>query len=603
MRDYLRLIKWVKPYWGLLAAAVVCMLASSIFSGGSLGMIIPLVDKILAGKPIELPLATHAPLFFKNFISQINTWSSIQLLNRLILGVLFIFFFKEIFDFFSAYLMNDIGQRVIRNVREEIYNKLVQFSLDFYGKAQTGVLVSRITYDTGIIKEAISDALADIIFQTFQFLAYLIVVISVTIYFEINWKLIVLSLFLIPLIIYPVFKIGRRIRKISTQSQQKMADINSSLFETISGITIIKSFLTEQREKNKFAKYNYQFYKMALKTVKRVLIISPMTEFVGLICAAAVLWVGGRQVVSGALSPGAFITFLAGLLSIIKPVKKLSRVHTVNQQALAACKRIFEILDKPVSVAEAANPLELPALKEKIVFDHIWFGYEEKDILTDINTEVKKGEVLAIVGPSGVGKSTLANLLLRFYDPKKGQIKIDNLDIKQAKLADLRRQIGLVSQDTFLFNDTVAYNIGYGMPEASIEKIKKAAQAARADNFITKLPQGYDTVIGDRGFRLSGGEKQRLAIARAILKNPPILILDEATSQLDTQQEVLVQEAIEQLMKGRTVLVIAHRLSTIRYASKIIVLDKGKIVQSGRHEELISAEGLYKRLYEMQFRE
>ncbi len=566
-------------------------------------MIIPLVDKILAGKSIELPLATHAPLFLKNFISQVNTWSSIQLLNRLILGLLFIFFCKEIFDFLSAYLMNDIGQRVIRNVREEIYNKFLQFSLDFYGKAQTGVLVSRITYDSGIIKEAISDALADIIFQTFQFLAYLIVVISVTIYFDINWKLIVLSLFLIPLIIYPVFKIGQRIRKISTQSQQKMADINSSLFETISGITIIKSFLMEQREKGKFAKYNYQFYKMALKTVKRVLVISPMTEFVGLICAAAVLWVGGRQVVSGALSPGAFITFLAGLLSIIKPVKKLSRVHTVNQQALAACKRIFEILDKPVSVVEIDKPLDLSTLKEKIVFDHLWFGYEEKDILIDINIEVKKGEVLAIVGPSGVGKSTLANLLLRFYDPKKGQIKIDGLDIKQTKLADLRRQIGLVTQDTFLFNDTVAHNIGYGTPEASIDEIKKAARAARADNFIMNFPQGYDTVIGDRGFRLSGGEKQRLAIARAILKNPPILILDEATSQLDTQQEVLVQEAIEQLMKGRTVLVIAHRLSTIRYASKIIVLDKGKIVQSGSHEELMSADGLYKRLYEMQFRE
>jgi subfamily B ATP-binding cassette protein MsbA len=382
-----------------------------------------------------------------------------------------------------------------------------------------------------------------------------------------------------------------------------MADINSILFETISGISIIKSFLMEGREKEKFNSHNYKFYKVNLKSVKRILAISPMTEFVGLICCAFVLWIGGRQVVNGALSPGAFITFLAALLATIKPVKQLSRVHTINQQALAAVKRIFEILDKPVSVAEAPQALSLPSLKDKIIFDHIWFGYETKNILKDINIEVKKGEVLAIVGPSGAGKTTLVNLLLRFYDPTRGQIKIDGLDIRQVKISDLRQQIGLVSQETFLFNDTVASNVGYGCLSATGDEIKKAAIAARADGFIMRLPQGYNTIVGDRGFRLSGGEKQRLAIARAILKNPPILILDEATSQLDSAQEILVQEAIEQLMKGRTVLVIAHRLSTIRYAHKIIVLEKGKIAQSGSHEELMASGGLYKKLYEMQFRE
>lgn len=584
-------------------AAIFCMLGSSIFSGASLGMIIPLVDKILAGRAIEVPLASHIPLFLKNLIDQINSWSPLLLLNYMILTLLIIFFFKEIFDFMNSYLMNDLGWRVVRDLREKIYDKLLQLSLDFYGKSQAGMLVSRITYDTGIVKEAISDALSDLIYQSFQLLASLTVVIFVTVYFNIDWKLILVCLLLIPLVIYPVIRIGRRIRKISTASQQKMADINSTLFETISGISIIKSFLTEEKEKAKFAKQNQQFYKVVLKTIKRVLAISPVTEFIGLVCCAVVLWIGGRQVIEGGLSPGAFVTFLAGLLSLIKPVKKLSRVHMVNQQGLAAAKRMFEILDKTSSVSQVANPIDLPDFREKIVFEKVFFGYEEDYILKDINIEVKKGELLAIVGQSGVGKTTVVNLLLRFYDPQKGQIKIDGVDIKQVKLDCLRRQIGLVTQDTFLFNDTAALNITYGSPSASSDEVKKAAIAARADDFIIKLPQGYDTVIGDRGFRLSGGEKQRLAIARAILKNPPILILDEATSQLDTAQEILVQEAIEQLMKGRTVLVIAHRLSTVRYANKIIVLEEGKIVQSGSHDELMAAGGLYKKLYDMQFRE
>jgi subfamily B ATP-binding cassette protein MsbA len=332
-------------------------------------------------------------------------------------------------------------------------------------------------------------------------------------------------------------------------------------------------------------------------------VVSPLTEFVGVMCVAIILWIAGKDILSGALSAGAFITFLASLLSLMRPIKRLTNVYSINQQALAAATRIFEVLDTKPSVSERPNAVELPRIRTGVRFKDVYFKYEDKDILKDINLEVRVGDIVAFVGPSGAGKTTLVNLVPRFYDVTKGSITIDGVDIRDCMLKSLMGQIGIVTQETILFNDTVRSNIAYGSKDHTMDDVIKAARIANAHDFIMQLPKGYNTIIGERGFRLSGGEKQRLAIARAVFKDPPILILDEATSQLDTESEVLVQEAIDRMMKGRTVFVIAHRLSTIKHANVIYVLDEGRIVEAGSHEGLVQKSGLYKRLYDMQFRD
>jgi subfamily B ATP-binding cassette protein MsbA len=382
-----------------------------------------------------------------------------------------------------------------------------------------------------------------------------------------------------------------------------MADINSLLAETISGVRIVKAFNMENYEITKFSGQNNDNYKLEMKAIKRNLFLNPLTEFIGAFCGITVFFLGGKEVIAGRLSFGIFGLFLGSLLSIIRPFKKLSQVNALTQQALAANARIYDILDTQPTLKEKEEAIALPHLRKNIIFENVWFRYEPDtpDILKDINLEVNYGEMVAFVGPTGAGKTSLTNLIARFYDPQKGRILIDGVDIKEVTLKSLRQQIGMVTQETILFNDTVKANIAYGRPQASIDEIESAAKKAFAHDFIMKMPQGYDTIIGDRGFKLSGGEKQRLAIARAILKNPPILILDEATSQLDSESERLVQEAINKLIENRTTFCIAHRLSTVRQADKIVILDKGKIVDIGTHEQLLAKEGLYKRLYETQF--
>jgi subfamily B ATP-binding cassette protein MsbA len=360
----------------------------------------------------------------------------------------------------------------------------------------------------------------------------------------------------------------------------------------------------EGYEADKFASQNQVFYRLAMKSTKRMAVVSPITEFVGIACVAIILWIAGKQIVSGSLSAGAFITFLASLLSLMRPIKRLTNVYTINQHAMAAADRIFETLDTNPAVAEKPGAVNLPRIKHSIKFDGVSFSYDPKDkeVLKDISFEIKVGEIAAFVGPSGVGKTSLVNLVPRFYDVSEGSVKIDGVDVRDSTSRSLMGQIGLVTQETILFNDTVAANICYGSPAADRETVMKAAKIANAHDFIMKMPKGYDTVIGERGFRLSGGEKQRIAIARAVYKDPPILVLDEATSQLDTESEMLVQEAIDRMMRDRTVLVIAHRLSTIKHATMIYVLDGGKIAEKGSHEELLARGGLYKRLYDMQFK-
>jgi len=566
-------------------------------------MIIPLVDNILAGKTISMPGTQSPPEFIVGLIDKINTIPKVALLNWLVLIIALIFLIKEIFLFLHTYLMSKLGQSVLRDVRLTVYKKLLSLSGDFYSNMQTGELVSRITFDVGIIVNSITEGLTDLLLQPIQLLMYLTMLIWIKIYFSIPLTLILITIVVFPLVAYPVIKIGKKLRKISESTQESMADINSLLFETIYGIGIVKSFSAEKYQTNKFASHNFRYYKMLLKSVKRMAIISPLGEFVGVACMAIVLYFGGREVVEGRLSGGAFIAFLAALLSLIKPFKRLSRLYGVNLQALAAIVRVFNVLDREPTIKDRPGAIKLVGFKGRIELKDINFSYSDgPGVLKNINVSLTKGKILAIVGLSGAGKSTLVNLLPRFYDPNSGAVLVDGKDIRDFNISSIREQIGIVSQETILFNDSIRNNIAFGRPDAGMDDVIKAAKAANAHDFIEKTSNGYDTFIGDRGMRLSGGEKQRIAIARALFKDPPILILDEATSQLDTESERLVQEAIDRLMAHRTVFVIAHRLSTVEHADNIVVLEGGKIIESGTHKQLLEASGTYKRLYELQFK-
>ena len=584
--------------------AAVLMLISSLFDGASLGIIIPLVDKILAGKEFISVGSVNIPVFLKNIILHINGLSRATLLNYIIIWALGITLVKELLVFLHSYMMVNVAKKTIRDVRNKIYNKLLTLSMDFYNRNKTGVLMSRITNDTGTIQEAVAEGLTEMIYQPLQFVTYFIMVLAIRSYFSISWNFVFVLIVLLPIIIYPIIKIGARLRKISTESQEKTASITSLLLEAISGIQIVKAFTMENVESEKFRKENHKFYRISMKSVKRMNAVRSVTELASVVAVAVVLWLGGREVIHGDLSPGAFIAFFAALFSLIKPIKKLSRIHVLNQQALAAGDRIFQILDQTASVTECQDVKMLKPFKDKIIFENVCFHYDGVNpVLENISLKAKKGEIIAIVGPSGAGKSTLVSLVPRFYDPVKGKVLIDGSDIKTVTLKSLRQQIGLVAQETVLFNDTIMENIRYGRQDASRDEITEVAKAANAHDFIINLPKGYDTIIGDRGHNISGGERQRLSIARALLKNPPILILDEATSQLDTESETLVQAALDKLMKNRTVFVIAHRLSTVRQADRIVVLEDGRIEGIGMHDQLIESDGLYKKLYDLQFKD
>ncbi len=603
MKDYIRFLKFLKPHIWIMALAIFCMIVSSGMGGVSLGMIIPIVDNILAGRTITIPGDQSPPELVVGLVDKINSIPKVALLNWLIFIIVLIFLIKEIFLFLQTYLMSKLGQSVLRDTREAVYKKLLALSNDFYTNTPTGELVSRITFDVGIIVNSITEGLTDLLLQPIQLIIYMSMVIWIKIYFSIPLALTLVTVLVFPLVAYPVVNIGKKLRKISTATQESMSDLNSVLFETIYGIGIVKSFTAEDYQVNKFRTHNNRYFKMLMKSVKRMAIISPMGEFVGIFCMGIVLLIGGKEVVNGNLSAGAFIAFLAALLSLIKPFKRLSRLYGINLQAMAAITRVLSVLDREPTVKECSGSAAFSGFKDSIEFKDIDFSYDkEMPVLKGVNIRIPKGKILAIVGLSGAGKSTLVSLLPRFYDPCKGAVLIDGKDVRDFSIASLRSGIGIVTQETILFNDTVANNIAFGVLKARTEKVIEAAKAANAHNFIMKMPDGYQTFIGDRGLRLSGGEKQRLALARALFKDPPILILDEATSQLDTESEKLVQDAIDRLMAHRTVLVIAHRLSTVEHADNIVVFEDGNIVESGTHAELLDRGGVYKRLYELQFK-
>ena len=592
MSRYTRLVHYLKPHLGVLGLAICCMAAATFFSGVSLGMIIPLADKVFTDHRITL--SNRLPYWLDGIVDWVNDAPRLQLLTLFALTIPFLFFLKGLVEFWQNYLMNDVSQRVIRDLRGQLFTKFTTLSLDYFGPRDTGSIASRIIYDVSVIQNSITEGLADFVFQSLQ------VVLFSTIIFWIDWKLALVAILIVPFMALPIVRVGRALRKLSINVQQTMGQINSTIYEALSGIHVVQAFGMEAHERSRFARQNQTFYRLNMQTVRQMNMLAPLTEFCGAVGGAFVFWYAGQHVIHGVQSLGTFLFFLGATMSLVRPFKRLSRLHSINQQAMGAAERIFEVLDEQPTVREAADAADLPTLRETIRFDEVEFQYVDQPVLRGIHLDVQKGDVVAFVGPSGVGKTTLVNLLPRFYDPTRGRVLIDDVDIRQVTLSSLRRQIAVVTQETVLFNDTVRWNIAYGKPDATEEEIERAARAANAHDFILRLPQGYDTVIGQRGELLSGGERQRLAIARALLKDPPILILDEATSHLDSESERLVSAAIERLMEGRTVFMIAHRFSTIRHAARIVVLDEGRIVEIGPHEDLLERSPLYRRFYELQ---
>jgi subfamily B ATP-binding cassette protein MsbA len=567
-----RLLALVRPYWFRLAVAMVCMAVVAGTTALMAFLVKPVLDDI----------------FFQRNLA------TLKLLPPFIV---LLYIVKGGFGYGQSYLMSFVGQKIVANLREHLYSHLQKLSLSYFDRTPTGLLMSRIMNDVNQIQGAVSSAVTGILKDLFTILGLIGVI------FYRDWQLAALAMLVLPVAVLPIVKFGRKLRRISTQSQKTMAEISIHLHETLSGNRIVKAFGTEEQEIRRFQDRNRTYFQLTMKDVSVKSMSSPIMEFLGGIGIAAIIWYGGYNVIRGTSTPGTFFSFLTALLMLYEPIKHLSGVNNTIQQGMAAAVRVFEVLDLEPDIRDRPDARVLPGVRESLTFERVSFRYDRAWVLRDINLEIRAGEVLAIVGTSGGGKTTLVNLVPRFYEVTEGEIRIDGRPVRDLTLASLRGQIGIVTQQTILFNDTVWNNIRYGSPNRGEDEVRQAARAAYAEDFIERLPEKMATIIGEQGVRLSGGERQRISIARALLKDAPLLILDEATSSLDSDSEAEVQRALENLMRGRTTLVIAHRFSTIRNADRILVMSGGRIVEQGKHEELWELNGEYRRLYEIQFRD
>ncbi|RJP85937.1 MAG: ATP-binding cassette domain-containing protein [Desulfobacteraceae bacterium] len=536
----------------------------------------------------------------KPVLDDIFLKQNVAMLKLMPIMVVVIFILRGAAMYGEEYLMNYVGEHIIRRLRDALFDRIIDLPLAFFHKERTGVLMSRITNDVNVIKNMVSTAVTGSLRDVFTILG----LAGVIIYRD--WKLALIAIFVLPLAFYPILEFGRRVRRFSTSSQISMAELNAFLHETFTGNKIVKAFGMEETEKQSFFEKSQQVFRFEVKSFRAKALTSPVMEAIGGIGVGLVIWYGGHNVVSGASTPGTFFSFMTAVMLLYTPVKKLSKLNNTIQQGLAASDRVFDILEARSDILDPESPQPVKHGSHRVTFDHVSFSYgggdgETDTVLKDINLDVMPGEIIALVGMSGGGKTSLVNLIPRFYDVTAGAVRLDGMDIREIAIRDLRREVAIVTQEPILFNDTIRNNIAYGKPDASEQDVFNAAKAAYIFDFVQTLPKGFDTIIGELGSRLSGGEKQRMCIARALLKDAPILILDEATASLDTESERLVQKALENLMKGRTSFVIAHRLSTISYASKIVVIVGGRIVEEGGHEELLEKKGEYYTLHQMQF--
>lgn len=572
MTLYLRILSYIKPYMHRLLFAMVCTIMAA---AGNL----------------------YIPWIIKDMIDEVLADKNGTMLNWIAASIIAIFIVRGLFWYGQNYLMSYVGQSVIIDIRAAVFKKLQRLSVSFYDKNKTGTIMSYVTNDVNALQSAMVENTIEMITEGF------ILIGSVVAMIYLDWRLTLFTVCTFPVVLWFMEFFGKKIRKTGGRIQECTADITSVLQESVASARVIKSFVREDYEVDRFDVENKANFRANMKNAQLMATLTPVVELVAAIGVTMIIWYGGNNVINGTITAGSLVAFLTYAVNISNPIKRLTRVIGNIQKGLAAAQRVFMIIDMPEEIAESRDAKQLPEVSGKVEFQNVSFAYNDKgNVITDLSFSVKPGEVIAIVGPSGAGKSTIANLLPRFYDVNKGDIKIDGHSVREVTLDSLREQVGIVPQETMLFNGSVYNNILYGRLDATKEEIEAAAKAANAHDFIMQLTDGYETKLGDRGVNLSGGQRQRIAIARAILKNPRILILDEATSALDTESERVVQEALDRLMVGRTSFVIAHRLSTVKNADKILVLEKGNLVESGTHDELLALDGLYAHLYKIQYR-
>lgn len=607
MKTYFRLIGYLGKYWLRLAIAVASIVVFAALDGVSMTLAIPLLSVLFdyrevteGAESLSSQVGTDKFINLKEYFIRFQDWilagDPSTALGRIILIIMIVFMLKNLFDYIQRYLGRMLEQLIVRDLRNELHAHLNEMSLSFFHRNKTGQLISIMSNDVGLIRQVLSDSFGKIL------MSLALVIVYLGLLFATSWKLTLMAFLIIPPMAGLVSWLARKLRRKNLWLQNALGEITSVFQEAIAGMRVVKAFNMQKFECDKFSGKTREYYHQYMRTNRYASLTSPLTEILMTIAGAAFLLYGGQQVIGGNLPASQFFFFLLVSMRIMSPVKALGNFNDILQQGLSACDRIFGVMDTEPEIAEKKDAVAVGNFEQSIRFENVRFAYaNDVTVLEDINLEIVKGQAVAIVGPSGAGKSTLVDLIPRFYDVREGRILLDGHDIRDCRIGDLRKLIGIVTQEIILFNDSVRNNIAYGMKDIPLGRVIEAAEAANAHAFIESLDDGYETIIGERGTRLSGGQRQRISIARAILKNPEILIFDEATSSLDTESELLVQQAIERLMKDRTSLVIAHRLSTIGHCDRIVAMENGRIVESGSHAQLIGNGGVYSRLYELQF--